>query len=229
MGVIIVMVRYEDEKWINGIGVYFFLLEEVNETLFKLITYKYNNVEEIKILFFDLVVNINRLIPMKGRKISYEDGILRLSKYFDFLNDDFSKIYDDYSNELINMNDVRNKFEHVPHVIKWTNYIGGSTFKKIRFINEEYNNDIIECNESSIEKRKKRREKLEWVIDTNEIIKIMIDINNIFIKIQYKLKNYFENNKVALEYPYIKKINSIDFIKYINRLKELCYNAYERL
>ena len=157
MGVIIVMVRYEDEKWINGIGVYFFLLEEVNETLFKLITYKYNNVEEIKILFFDLVVNINRLIPMKGRKISYEDGILRLSKYFDFLNDDFSKIYDDYSNELINMNDVRNKFEHVPHVIKWTNYIGGSTFKKIRFINEEYNNDIIECNESSIEKRKKRR------------------------------------------------------------------------
>ena len=206
MGVIIVMVRYEDGKWINGIGVYFFLLEEVNATLFKLITYKYNNVEEIKVLFFDLVVNINRLIPMKGRKISYEDGILRLSKYFDFLNDDFSKIYDDYSNELINMNDVRNKFEHVPHTIKWTNYIGGSTFKKIRFINEEYNNDIIECNESSIEKRKKRREKLEWVIDTNEIIKIMIDINNIFIKIQYKLKNYFENNKVALEYPYIKKI-----------------------
>ena len=85
------MVRYEDGKWINGIGVYFFLLEDINEKLYNLITCKYNNVEEIEILFFDLVVNINRLIPMRHREISYNDGILKLSKYFDFLNSDFSK------------------------------------------------------------------------------------------------------------------------------------------
>lgn len=215
------MVRYEDGKWINGIGVYFFLLEDINEKLYNLITCKYNNVEEIEILFFNLVVNINRLIPMKHREISYNDGILKLSKYFDFLNSDFSKIYDNYSDELIVMNDVRNKFEHVPHIIKWTNYIGGNSFKKIRFINDEYNNDIIEGNNGSIEKRKRNKEKLEWIVDTNEIIKIVVDVNIVFIKIQNKLKNYFENDKDALEYSYIKKINSINLTKYINQLNEL--------
>ena len=215
------MVRYEDGKWINGIGVYFFLLEDINDKLYKLITHKYNNVEEIEILFFNLVVNINRLIPMKYRKISYNDGILKLSKYFDFLNDDFTKIYDNHSNGLINMNDVRNKFEHVPHIIKWTNYLGGNNFKKIRFINEEYNTDIIEGNMKSVEERKKKKEKLEWIIDTNEIIKIIVEVNKVFIKIQNQLKCYFENNKEALEHPYIKRINSIDFIKYINKLKNL--------
>ena len=215
------MVRYEDGKWINGIGVYFFLLEEINEKLYKLITYKYDNVEEIEILFFDLVVNINRLIPMKFRKISYNDGILKLSDFFDFLKDDFSSIYDNYSDELINMNDVRNKFEHVPHIIKWTNYLGGNNFKKIRFINEEYNTDIIEGKRKSVEERKRKKERLEWIVDTNEIIKIIVEINNVFIKIQNKIKNYFKDNKEALEHPYIKRLNSINFDKYINQLKEL--------
>lgn len=55
------------------------------------------------------------------------------------------------------MNDVRNKFEYVPHMIKWINYLGVNSFKKIRFINDEHNNDIIEGNNESIEKRKKQR------------------------------------------------------------------------
>lgn len=218
------IIRYEDEKWINGIGVYFFLLEAINEKLYKLITCKYDDVEEVEILFFDLVVNISRLIPMKHRNLSDSDGILKLSKYFDFLPADFRKIFDNYSDELNNMHDVRNKFEHVPHIIKWTNYFDGNTFKKIRFINEEYNNDIIENNIKSIEKRKKNKEKLEWIVDTNEIIKIIVNVNHVFIKIQNRLKEYFENNDAALKYFNLEKINSISLTKYNNKLNQLLYN-----
>ena len=215
------MVRYEDSKWINGVGVYFFLLEEINKKLYKLMKQKYNNVEEIEILFFDIVVNINRLIPMKKRKISYNDGILKLSKYFDFLSNDFSKIYKNFSSELINMNDVRNKFEHVPHVIKWTNYLEKNTFKRTRFINTEYDIDIIEGNKNSIKKRKIKKEKLEWIVNTKEITKVIIEIDTVFIKIQNKVKEYFENDKEVLEQPYIKRINNINFDEYINQLKEM--------
>lgn len=57
---------------------YISFLEDKNEKLYNPIICKYNNVEEIEILFFDLVVNINRLISMKHREISYNDGILKL-------------------------------------------------------------------------------------------------------------------------------------------------------
>ena len=216
-----IVFQYEDEKWISGIGVYFLLLETINKNLHKFTTYKCVDVEEIKISFFNLVCNINRLIPMKYRKISYADGILRLSKYYDFLNDDFAKLYNNYSNALINMNDIRNKFEHAPHIIELTNYLGGRSSKKLRFINKEYTSDIIECNNKSIEKRKLKKEKVEWIVDTDEIINIIIDVNNVFIKIQNKLKNYLKNNKEALKAPYIKRMSSIDFIKYMNQLKNI--------
>lgn len=210
MEVINVTVRYEDGKWINGIGVYFFMLDDINSKLRKLIQDKYETVEEVEVLFFDIAVNLNRLIPMKRKKISYKDGILKLSSHFHFIENDYNELYNSHSQELIEINDVRNKFEHVPHIIKWTNYLGSNSFKKINFINEEYNTDIIEGNIDSVRLREKRKEKLRWEIDTDELVSIVIDINKIFVKIQDKLKDYFKNNIDALDHPYIKKIVNID-------------------
>lgn len=209
--VIKVMIRYEDGKWINSIGVYFFILEDINNKLQNLIKNKFDNVEEVEILFFDIAVNLNRIIPMKYKKISYNDGILKLSKYLDFLKEDYNKLYETFSEELITINDVRNKFEHVPHVIKWVNYLGSNLSKCITFINEEYNYDILEGNNELIEKREQKNEKLKWQIDTDVFAKIVIEIDKIFTKIQKKLEEYFKNNIKALNHPYIKKLININF------------------
>lgn len=155
------MIRYADGKWMNNIGVYFEILKNINEKLLRLIKYNSDNIEEIELLFFDIAVNLNRIIPMKCKKTSYNDGILKLKEHFDFMKNDYNLLYKNYKEKLIIINDVRNKFEHVPHIIKWKEYVGNNKEKKICFINDEYNCDIFEGNKEVIEKKKKSYEKLE--------------------------------------------------------------------
>ena len=108
------MVRYEDGKWINNIGVYFEILKEINEDLLQLIKCDFEYDEKIELLFFKLAVNLNRIFPIKFRNISKNDGILKLKNSIDFLMSDYKKIYKSYKEDIIVINDVRNKFEHVP-------------------------------------------------------------------------------------------------------------------
>ena len=214
------ILRPNDYKWINGIGVYFFMLDKINIKLKQLIRNKFDTVEEVELLFFDIAVDLNRLIPMKYKKISYDDGILKFSNSLEFIKNDYNVLYKNHYQELIEINDVRNKFEHVPHVIRWTNYVGSNMSKNITFINDEYNFDIIEGNIDIIKKREKNNEKLKWKISTDEFVEIVIFLNEVFIKIQEKIKNYFNNND-ALEHPYIQKLISIDFNEYIRQLQNL--------
>ena len=78
------MVRYEDGKWINNIGVYFEILKEINEDLLQLIKCDFEYDEKIELLFFKLAVNLNRIFPIKFRNISKNDGILKLKNSIDF-------------------------------------------------------------------------------------------------------------------------------------------------
>ena len=210
------IVRYEDGKWINNIGVYFEMLKELNDNLNILIQMNPEYNSKIEVMFFNIIDNINRLFPIRRSKINFSDGILKLEKYFDFLKNDYKNIFSSYKKELNMLNDMRNKFEHVPHVIKWKTYVGDTKYKKMIFINDEYNMDIIEGNTQMIEIRKNNKECLEWKIDTDIIMKIIILLDEIFIKIQNKLENYFHGNTTALNHPYIKSILDINFKKYIN-------------
>lgn len=212
------MVRNEDGKWINNIGVYFVILKELNEDLLQLIKYDSSYDEKIELLFFKLAVNLNRIFPIQHRNLSKNDGILRLKKSIDFLKPDYKKIFKAYKDHLITINDVRNKFEHAPHIIKWKQYIGNNKEKKLGFINDEYNLNIIEGNEEEIKKKEAYDEKLEWIIDTDMFVKIVISLNEIFIKIQEKFNNYFKDNIEALTHPYISSILSLDISEYIGKL-----------
>ena len=139
------MVRYEDGKWINNIGVYYFILKELNEDLLQLINYESSFDEKIELLFFKLAVNLNRIFPMQHKNVSKNDGILRLKKSIDFLEPDYKKIFKNYKNHLIMINDVRNKFEHAPHIIKWKQYIGNNKEKKLWFISNNWSGDWSFC------------------------------------------------------------------------------------
>ena len=140
------LIRIEDAKWVNHIGVYFFILNDVNKKLVELIKYANNDIENKELI---------------------NDGILKLKKYFDFLDQDYKNLFKNYKEELIKINDVRNKLEHCPHQIKWKSYIGNNTEKTIIFNNEEYLMDIIEGNHDKLKNRKDNKEFLEWEIKTN--------------------------------------------------------------
>ena len=207
------LIRIEDAKWVNHIGVYFFILNDVNKKLVELIKYANNDIENIEPYFFDIAVNLNRLIPMKSKEL-INDGILKLKKYFDFLDQDYKKLFKNYKEELIKINDVRNKFEHCPHQIKWKSYIGNNKEKTIIFNNEEYLMDIIEGNQDNLKNRKDNKEFLEWEIKTNNLINIVIEINKIYLKIQNKLQTFTLCNPEVISHPYIKRLLNINF--YIN-------------
>lgn len=215
------IVRSEDAKWIKNIGVYFAILKEINEDLLKLIKYDSNYNEKIELLFFEIAVNLNRIFPLKYKKISDDDGILKLKKYIDFLKTDYKNIYYTYKDSIITINDVRNKFEHVPHIIKWHQYVGNNKEKTLWFINDEYNSDIIEGNEKEIEKKEKKNERLEWKINTDMFVEIVISLDKVFIKIQNKLNNYFKDNMEALTHPYISNILNLNISKYIDELNNI--------
>lgn len=212
------MVRYEDGKWINNVGVYFAILIELNEDLLKLIKYDSNYDNKIELLFFKLAVNLNRIFPIKFKKISKNDGILRLRNNIDFLKSDYKKIFNLYKDNILTINDVRNKFEHVPHIIKWKQYYGNNREKELCFINDEYNLNIIEGDVNEINKKKKYDEKLEWQIDTDMFVKIVVSLDKVFIKIQDKLNNYFKNDADALTHPYISSILNLNISNYISEL-----------
>lgn len=203
------------------------MLDGINIKLKKLIRNKFDTIEEVELLFFDIAVDLNRLIPMKYKKISYDDGILKFSNSLEFIKNDYNVLYKNHRQELIEINDLRNKFEHVPHVIRWTNYAESNMSKNITFINDEYNFDIIEGNIDTIKKREKNNEKLKWKISTDEFVEIVIFLNEVFMKIQEKIKNYFNNND-ALEHPYIQKLIRIDFNENIRQLQNLGYNIVKK-
>ena len=212
------LIRIEDAKWVNHIGVYIFILNDVNKKLVELIKYANNDIENIEPYFFDIAVNLNRLIPMRSKEL-INDGILKLKKYFDFLDQDYKNLFKNYKEELIKINVVRNKFEHCPHQIKWKSYIGNNIEKTIIFNNEEYLMDIIEGNHDKLKNRKDNKEFLEWEIKTNNLINIVIEINKIYLKIQNKLQTFTLGNTEMINHPYIKRLLSINFYINVNDFK----------
>lgn len=213
-------VRYFDGKWVNGAGVYFDILKEINDDLINLINCDFDYEKTSFLLFFRFAVNFNRIFPLKGKEISKIDGILRLKEHFDFILEDYLKIYKQYKEDILIINDLRNKFEHVPHIIKWRQYIGDNKEKRFLFINEEYQMDIFEGNIKEIKIKKKRKDYTTWKIDTTILVKIVVLINQVFIKVQNKFKEYFKDNKEALEHPYINRIINMELTNYIKELND---------
>ena len=219
-----IILRPDDAKWINNVGVYFEILKELNNNLYELIDTQPNYNSKIEVLFLNITYNINKLFPIRRNKLDFSDGILSLKEYILFLKSDYQIIFKDCKNDLLLINDMRNKYEHLPHTIKWKEYIGDDKYKKMIFINDAYNEDIIENNIKSIEERKKRKEHLEWIIDTDILINIVKLLNGTFVKIQKMLIDYFNGNEEALDHPYIKGIITINIDNYNKKIDKLIIN-----
>ena len=223
-----------DKISINGIGVYFWILENINNKLIELIKFNENKPEIIGDLFFYLAIELNRIIQYKYDKVKNDyvletkGGILKLKKSFRFLVKDYIELFKKYKSDLITVKKIRNKFQHEPHNIRWKAYVGNNKSKDITFANEEYYikqvNGVLSKNEQR--KIEEGRIELEWDINTEQLINLIVELNEIFIKIQKQINNKSKEIKDMNDHPYIRRMIDMNLQEYITILIDIKNNPY---
>lgn len=125
------------KETLNGIAVYAKILNDINLKFHVLIE---DNTEKLfhenEQLFYEIISEIMRMIPVKKKRGSEEivgldskSGILLLQMEVSFLLEDYQRIINSDINKMIlqDMSIVRNKFIHEPHNINAAFYVGGKT------------------------------------------------------------------------------------------------------
>ena len=200
------LVYYGDE-WILDIGVYFQILDNINNTYLDLVKCKTDNVEKIEFNFYYLSTELSRIIPIKNDELNINEGILKLKRYFNFIVNDYNDLFNNYQRSLIDINSIRNKYHHAPHTIHFHELTSSSNLKKIEFVYVKNINPKILLGD--VEK---------WHINTNELKNIILKLNQIFIKIQNKFYDAIDKRNYNIVHPYMKKIYEIDINGYIGHL-----------
>ena len=212
------ILRIEDSMWIKNFPTYFLILQNVHKLYFDLMFCGFSEFEKAEEIIYLLSVQISRIVPLRSKKgstnktLNYNDGILQLKKYADFLENDYNDLYNNYKNELITLNEIRNKYEHEPHNITGVIYISNGNEQTMKFVYKKYL--LLDFYSQEIkEKIKSGKIKSVWKINTTEIGKIVLKLNDIFRKIQTKYIAISNNYKNLNKYSIYKKIVNIDFEK----------------
>lgn len=189
------MINEEDRIWFNGIYPYLRMLKKINKLLILLIRDN-TSIEEQEDNFLELTSELLRILPFKleidnktktiiGIKILTTDGILLLKEYFEDLEKDYTNIVNTNFVELVETIKIRNKYIHEPHNIKCVYFSCGGNNTHACF---EYKRQHFELN-------------------TDLLIKLIIELNNVFEKIKLKFKNKVDElNDEEKSHPYIQNI-----------------------
>lgn len=204
----------KDSKWINGIGSYIFILEDINNKYFELTNSDFE-IEKIENIFYLLSTQISRLIPTKYNKKKEKielinDGILLLNEDIPYLKENYDKVFKTNLNTIESLNTIRNKYEHAPHIISCYEMGKSNDELNIKFRSTKY--DFIRYEElSKDEILNLKEEKLYWDLNTDDLKNLINDLNNIYNKIIAKFVTYINDNNFDLSHPYLKKIYSKSF------------------
>ena len=132
----------ENRMFLEGVYPYFVILENLNVALQQLIRQNTENQpHENQELFYKICSDLIRLYPIKIPKnsdgfwefkkahIDKTTGILLLSNYIPFLQDEFNRLLKEKKcivafSEILT---IRNKYTHEPHNMRFSYYIGGDT------------------------------------------------------------------------------------------------------
>ena len=213
-----VMLRIEDNKWIKSFPTYFTILQNIQDLYFELMLCSIDDFEKAEEIIYLLSVQISRIVPLHGKKgskdktLNYNDGILQLKNYVDFLENDYNDLYNNCKKAIITLYEIRNKYEHDPHNIIGIRYFSNDREQSMDFAYKKYDRFFWDTYPKDIQEQIKNGElKLEWKINTTEIGEIILQLNNIFKKIQAKYIKASEDYKDLNKYPVYQKIVNIDF------------------
>ncbi|MBO4516515.1 hypothetical protein J5751_03690 [bacterium] len=198
---------YPKDEWILDVTCYFEILKKINIKLAELLKSHIN--EYIDESFFEYSTELNRIIPIKKKNIDPNDGILELNNYFDFLLDDYSKLFKDYETTILNTNFIRHKYEHAPHTIKMKECVSGEKSKKIEFVYLKRSKSLgISLGEGL------------YSIETDDMINIVMRLNNIFRKIKNQFYKSAEKRNYDLNNKFFHSIVNFDDEYFDNQLKK---------
>ena len=213
-----VMLRIEDNKWIKSFPTYFTILQNIHELYFELMLCSIDDFEKAEEIIYLLSVQISRIVPLRGKRgskdktLNYNDGILQLKNYVDFLEIDYDNLYNNCKKALITLYEIRNKYEHDPHNIIGIRYFSNNREQSMDFAYKKYDRFFWDTYPKDIQEQIKNGElKLEWKINTTEIGQIILQLNNILKKVQAKYIKASEDYKDLNKYPVYQKIVNIDF------------------
>lgn len=191
----------QTRELLHAIFVYSKILNDANTKLHQLInTNTQNNINENEQLFYEIVSEIMRVLPVKKENgeikgLNLKAGILLLSEKMSFVVEAYQQILEraEYKQILLEMTDVRNKFIHEPHNMHAAFYVGGETSCSMGI----YYKDIL-CSISTI--------KISYII--SELNKIFQELKMVFLEL---VDQYDEKYK---EYPIYKSMQNFDFEKH---------------
>ena len=205
-----------EKIWLNGIYPYFRILKRINELLIMLIKENYS-IEQQEDCFLELTSELLRILPFKLErdekskmiteiKLLDKSGILLLKKYFKDLKEDYTQIINNNFVSLVQIIKIRNKYIHEPHNIKCICFVCGGNSARAGF---KYKNEKLDLN-------------------TDSLIKIIKEINSVFIKIKIKFEKYVEKlDEKDKNHPYVlnmKKNYLLDYNKNISELLNIGEN-----
>ena len=214
------ILRIEDSKWIKSFPTYFIILKNIHELYFNLMLCSIDEFEKVEEIIYLLSVQISRIVPLHCKKgsttktLNYSDGILQLKSYVDFLENDYNELYNNCKKGLTTLSEIRNKYEHEPHNIIGIRYFSNDKEQVMDFAYKKYDRFFLDTYPNNIQEQiKAGKLKLEWEINTTEIGKILLQLNNIFRKIQIKYIDASKDYKDFNKYPIYKQIININFEK----------------
>ncbi len=135
----------------------------------------------------------NNPYPDKELKVQKRDGLFLLSKDILYLEQELADIINNHRNLLIGLKMLRNKIEHVPHIVNDVSIVcSGSSFYSGYTINEP------------------NKETINIVVDVKDVWDLLCDINSLASKMQKDVISFsIEEN--LIDHPYCIRLKRFDF------------------
>ncbi len=181
----------------NAMSGYIETLYETNQKLISIcgIDVCYHNIGDYEKMVLDIIQNIPRLVPysfsVKKDLLFFKetDGLLEYSDEIVFLRENYDKILANHTETLKKVKEIRNKYEHKMHGIKYQSSGSGT-------------NSLFDIEFKLDDKKVK--------IYAGELIKLLKDINILFARIVQDISIYaYQNDKT--DYLYYQRITRFDF------------------
>lgn len=189
----------KDIRWIEGIRIYCDKLVEVNKDFLKLLAVDcIDQNHTMEIIFISICYNLSILIPLSNRygefSLLENEGVLDLKDEIDFISNDYNELFKKNIKLLRIIKKVRDKMEHRPHNLHALSTSSGNhAHATIEFIYGE----------------KDEEEFMHFNLDTNDLKKIIIELNIIYDNIINKLK-LFRSTKT--ECLYLRRYTKLNFL-----------------
>lgn len=190
----------EISSWVKNIVIYFEMLNNINLKMFKLCSLNsWNDTTKMKKYYLDISQELFQLLPcqlkLSSRKVIVveNDGIFTIEEGVNELKEKIKNFIVLNNDILFIIKYIRNKAEHEPHKLNAQYFFSGNDGNKIIFSYEQ--------------------EKLKVSFD--ELKKIVVTLNKLFMDVQKKLLEYC--SKLSDDYkshPYWNYICNMKFTVY---------------